>query len=62
MMTRSAAETVEADPADVAEQRVPADAGDHADVVDPIAEVGEADPADVMEQAIEVGGDDDDRR
>lgn len=58
MTTWSAANGVEADPADVAEQLTPADADDRSAVVDPVEEVGEADPADVLEQAIEVGGDD----
>lgn len=58
-MTRwSGADAVEADPADVAEQLIPADADERTDVDDPIDELGEADPADVLEQAIEVGGDD----
>jgi hypothetical protein len=57
MTTWSAADAFEADPADVAEQRAPADADDPTGVVDPVEEVGEADPADVREQAIEVAGD-----
>lgn len=58
MTTWSADDAIEADPADLAEQRVPADTDNRTDEVDPIEEVGEADPADVLEQAIEVGGDD----
>lgn len=58
MTTWSTGDVPEADPADVAEQRLPADAEDRTDEIDSVEEVGEADPADVLEQAIEVGGDD----